>query len=73
VRRSCIAEGASRISRPDKARFYGMARGSATECAAIVDIAMARRLRSAVVGTGARTLLLRIVQMPTKLIARMAS
>jgi four helix bundle protein len=50
----CIAEGAGRSSRPDKARFYGMARRSATECAAIVDIAMARRLCSVVTGAAAR-------------------
>jgi four helix bundle protein len=29
-----IAEGAGRFSSPDKARFYGIARGSATECGA---------------------------------------
>jgi four helix bundle protein len=69
----CIAEGAGRSSRPDKARFYGIARGSATECAAIVDILLARRLCSAAVGAEARMLLLRVVQMLTKLIARMAS
>jgi hypothetical protein len=50
-----------------------MARGSATECAAIVDIAMTRALCSVAVGTVSRTLLIRIVQMLTKLIARMSS
>jgi four helix bundle protein len=69
----CIAEGAGRSSRPDKARFYAMARGSATECAAIVDIAMTRALCSVAVGTVSRTLLIRIVQMLTKLVARMSS
>jgi four helix bundle protein len=69
----CIAEGAGRSSRPDKARFYGIARGSATECAAVVDIAMARGLCSVAMGTASRALLIRIVQMLTKLIARMSS
>ena len=69
----CIVEGAGRSSRPDKGRFYSMARGSATECAAVVDIALARRLCSEPAGAGARALLIRIVQMLTKLIARMAS
>jgi four helix bundle protein len=69
----CIAEGAGRSSRPDKARFYSIARGSATECAAIVDIANARRLCSPATGAEARTLLIRIVQMLTKLIARMGN
>jgi hypothetical protein len=49
----------------------GIARGSAAECAAIVDIAMARRLCPATAGASARTLLVRIVQMLTKLIGRM--
>ena len=41
-----IAEGAGRFSPADKARFYAIARGSATECAAIVDIALGRGLAS---------------------------
>ena len=32
-----IAEGAGRTSEPDKARHYAIARGSAMECAAIID------------------------------------
>ena len=38
----CIAEGAGRRSGPDKRRFYEMARGSATESAAIFDILQTR-------------------------------
>ena len=34
-----IAEGAGEFSAADKARFYRMARRSATECAAILDVA----------------------------------
>jgi four helix bundle protein len=34
-----IAEGAGEIARREKARFYRIARRSATECAAILDIA----------------------------------
>jgi hypothetical protein len=49
-----------------------MARGSATECAAVVDIALARRLCSAAAGAAARALLIRIVQVLPKLMARMA-
>jgi four helix bundle protein len=67
-----IGEGAGRTSRPDKARFYAIARGSATECAVIVDIAVARGLCSTSEGAQARTLLIRTVQMLTRLIARMA-
>jgi four helix bundle protein len=62
-----LAEGAGRTSGLDKARFYSMASGSATECAAIVD--EIRSLGLAPIGLcgRARTLLVRIVQMLTKL------
>lgn len=33
-----IAEGSQRISRPDKARFYTIASGSAAECMAALDL-----------------------------------
>jgi four helix bundle protein len=33
-----IAEGAGKPTAPDRARFYGIARGSAMECAALVDV-----------------------------------
>jgi len=33
-----IAEGAGRSSRPDMARHYAIARGSAMECAAVLDV-----------------------------------
>lgn len=41
-----VAEGAGRVSWPDKARFYAIARGSSTECAAILDLMRARRMLS---------------------------
>ncbi|HEY3120914.1 MAG TPA: four helix bundle protein [Vicinamibacteria bacterium] len=66
-----IAEGAGRVSPQDKARFYGIARGSTTECAAIIDILLSRGLTFPVSCRRPRTLLVRIVQMLTKLIARM--
>jgi four helix bundle protein len=65
-----VAEGAGRLSGPDKARFYAMARGSATECAAIVDLVLARGLAPASSCRRARSRLVRVVQMLTKLIAR---
>jgi four helix bundle protein len=37
-----IAEGAGRFSAPDKARFYAIARGSATEWGAVLDLLLAR-------------------------------
>jgi four helix bundle protein len=68
-----IAEGAGRFSPPDKARFYAIARGSATECGALVDLLLARRLVSAPTHQAARGLVVRIVQMLTRLAASMAA
>lgn len=66
-----IAEAGGRRSRRDKARFYAIARGSATEVAALLDVLTARRLASpASVRTG-RRLSIRIVQMLTKIHQRL--
>ena len=62
-----IAEGAGRRSRKDKRRFYAMARGSACECAAAVDVLRRRRLAPEGACNTARSLALRVVQMLTKL------
>jgi four helix bundle protein len=67
-----IAEGAGRRSGPDKASFYTIARGSATECAGILDALVVRGLVGAGCRKEARTLLIRIVQMLTRLIASWA-
>lgn len=62
-----ISEGTGRRSRRDKARFYAMARGSAMECAAIVNLALMRDLAPYLDCRRGRSLLVRIVQMLTKL------
>lgn len=62
-----IAEGAGEFSPAEKARFYRIAKRSATECAAIVDVAQRRSCISAEHFTTARSLLLRIVGMLVKL------
>lgn len=62
-----IAEGVGRQSKADKRRFFAMARGSATECAAIVDVAGLRGLVSSPDCRHARGLLIRLVQMLTRL------
>jgi len=62
-----IAEGAGRRSRKDKRRFYAMARGSACECAAVVDVLRRRHLAPEGACATARSLALRVVQMLTKL------
>jgi four helix bundle protein len=67
------AEGAGRRSGLDKARFYAMARGRATECAAVIDLVLARGLAPASTCRHARSLLIRVIQMLTKLIARVSA
>jgi four helix bundle protein len=66
-----IADCCGRTSPADKARFYAMARGSATESAAILDVLGARGLVDARLRARGRSLLVRIVQMLTRLRARM--
>jgi len=68
-----IAEGCGRRSPADKARFYSMARGCATECAAILDLLGVRGLVDDRLRKRARALLVRVVQMLTRLVARMAA
>ncbi len=68
-----IAEGCGRRSPADKARFYSMARGSATECAAILDLLGARGVIDDRLRNRARALLVRIVQMLSRLVTRMAA
>ena len=63
----CIAEGAGRTSRPDKRRFYEMARGSITESAAVLDVLRVRRLLDADSHRTARDLAVRLVQMLSRL------
>ena len=62
-----IAEGAGKTSRSDKQRFYEIARGSAMETAAQLDLLNIRGGLSPDQYQRARVLLVRIVQMLTKL------
>jgi four helix bundle protein len=54
-----IVEGGGRRSPADRARFYSMARGSATECAAILDLLGVRGLVDDRLRKRARALLVR--------------
>ena len=65
-----IAEAAGRVSSPDRSHFFAIARGSANECAAIVAILAARGVVDQRTARRARSLLVRVVQMLTKLITR---
>ena len=62
-----IAEGAGKTARADKQRFYEIARGSATETAAQLDILHIRGVITSDQYRSARKLLLRTVQMLSRL------
>ena len=58
-----VAEGAGEFARREKARFYRIARRSATECAAILDVAGELELVDQQRISAAKDLLRRIVGM----------
>lgn len=66
-----LAEGAGRRHPADKAHFYAIARGSSMECAAVLDVLRVRRLASDGDCRRGRGLLIRVVQMLTRLEAAM--
>ena len=68
-----IAEGAGEFAVEEKARFYRMARRSATESAAILDACRALSLTTAPSSEVARAVLLRIVAMLTAMVKRSGS
>ncbi len=65
-----IAEGNGKISQRDRARFLEMARGSALECAACLDVLVVRKLLTAEAAEPAKERLSRIVQMLMGLLRR---
>jgi four helix bundle protein len=62
-----IAEGAGKTAQADKQRFYEIARGSATETAAQLDVLHIRGVMTTEEYRTARLLLLRVVQMLSRL------
>jgi four helix bundle protein len=62
-----IAEAAGRVSGPDASRHYAIARGSAMECAAVLDVLHAMHTLDDTKYERALELLQRIVAMLTKL------
>jgi four helix bundle protein len=58
-----IAEGNGKFSAKDRARFFEMARGSALECAACLDVLFVRKLALDEQIAGQKERLARIVQM----------
>ena len=62
-----IAESAGRTGSADKAHFIAIARGSAMECAAVVDVLLSSGIAAIGICREARVLLIRTVQMLTRL------
>jgi len=65
-----IAEGNGKFSAKDRARFFEVARGSALECAACLDVLLARRLASEEQVVASKEAVARIVQMLVGLLRR---
>jgi len=63
-----VAEGAGEFATLEKARFYRIARRSATECAAILDVCRVRNLIEPAALSAGRDFLLRIVAMLTRML-----
>jgi four helix bundle protein len=66
-----VAEGCGRFARADKSHFYLIARGSAMECAAVLDVLLSRGVLAPSVHRHGRGLLARVAQMLTRLAQRM--
>ncbi len=62
-----IAEGSGRPSAADAARFYGMARGSAMECVAVLDACGAIGVGQEELRDEATSLFVRIVEMLSRM------
>mgnify|MGYP003466201500 FL=1 len=65
-----IAEGNGQRSLPDRIRYLEIARGSALECAACLDVLVARSRLTPDVASQGKATLVRIVSTITKLIER---
>ena len=67
-----IAEGSGKWTVPDRCRFYDIARGSALECAAALDVTVAKKVLRADEIIDAKLILISVVSMLVKLIKSVA-
>jgi four helix bundle protein len=62
-----IAEGVGKSTGSDQARFHAIARGSAMECGAILDVVNVLHVTAPQELAGAKQLVVRVVEMLTKM------
>src|SRR5678816_1724380 len=62
-----IAEGAGKLSKPDKRRYYLTARGSATESAALLDVCSRLKVVDGAAHKGGKEMIVRMVSMLIRL------
>lgn len=62
-----LAEGAGKLSKPDKRRYYMTARGSATESAALLDACLRLKLLDEALHGKGKDMIVRIVSMLIRL------
>jgi four helix bundle protein len=65
-----IAEGNGKFSAADRSRFFEIARGSSVECAACLDVLVARRLAKQEIANERKEQPVRIVEMLVGLLRR---
>jgi four helix bundle protein len=68
-----LAEGNGKRSRPDRCRYLDIARGSAVECAACLDVLVARAELNLLQANEGKTILIAVVSLTAGLIARFSS
>jgi four helix bundle protein len=62
-----IAEGAGKTTDKDRSRYHAIARGSAMECGAIVELLRMQALAEPAIAADAKSLLVRLVAMLSKM------
>jgi four helix bundle protein len=65
-----LAEGNGKRSHPDRCRYFDIARGSTVECAACLDVLVAKKKLALAEAEAGKAILLEIVSMTAGLIAR---
>ncbi len=68
-----IAEGNARSSQKDRARYWQIALGSSVECAACLDVLVARRLKNIDEVRGGKEILSEIVRITMALLSRLGT